>query len=66
VEVASRSLVAATENRRVSSDRYKAGTGLSSELLDAEAGALRAGLDRTAMLARLRVALASLDRAAGR
>jgi len=66
VDVASRSFVSATENRRVSSDRYKAGTGLSSELLDAEAGALRAGLDRTAMLARLRVALASLDRAAGR
>ncbi len=66
VEVASRSLVSATENRRVTSDRYKEGVGLSSELLDAEAGLLRAGLDRTAMLARLRVALASLDRAAGR
>jgi outer membrane protein TolC len=66
VAVASRSLVSAEENRRVSSDRYRAGVGLSSELLDAETGLLRAGLERTAALASLRLALASLDRAAGR
>ena len=66
VDVASRGLASAEENRRVSSDRYRAGVGLSSELLDAETGLLRAGLERTAALASLRLALASLDRAVGR
>jgi outer membrane protein len=66
VDVASRSLDSAGENRRVSADRYKAGVGLSSDLLDAETGLLHAGLDRTAALARLRLALASLDHATGR
>jgi OMF family outer membrane factor len=66
VTVASRSLASAEENRKVSADRYRAGVGLSSELLDAETGLLRAGLERTGALARLRTALASLDRAVGR
>ena len=66
VDVASRGLESATENRRVSSDRFKAGVGLSSDLLDAETGLMRAGLDRTAALARVRLALAALDRAVGR
>jgi outer membrane protein len=66
VAVASRSLASAEENRRVSSDRYRAGVGLSSELLDAETGLLRAGLERTEALARVRMTLASLDRAVGR
>jgi hypothetical protein len=38
----------------------------SSELLDAEVGLLRAGLDRAEALARLRLAVADLDRAVGR
>lgn len=66
VEVASRSVASAEENRRVSAERYRAGAGLSSELLDAETGLLRAGLERTDALARLRTAQARLDRAAGR
>jgi ABC-2 type transport system ATP-binding protein len=48
VEVASRALASAAENRRVSADRYAAGVGLSSDLLDAETALLRAGLERTA------------------
>ena len=66
VEVATRSVASAGENRRVSAERYRAGAGLSSELLDAETGLLRAGLERTGALARLRAAEARLDRAAGR
>jgi outer membrane protein TolC len=66
VAVASRSLASAEENRKVSADRYRAGVGLSSDLLDAETGLLRAGLERTAAFAGLRLALASLDRSAGR
>ena len=66
VEVATRSVASAEENRRVSADRYRAGVGLSSDLLDAEVASLRAGLDRTAALADQRLALARLDRAVGR
>jgi len=44
----------------------RAGVGLSSDLLDAETGLLRAGLERTAAFAGLRMAAASLDRAVGR
>jgi outer membrane protein len=66
VSVASSGLASAEENRRVSADRYRAGVGLSSDLLDAETGLLRAGLERTAAFAGLRMAVASLDRAVGR
>jgi outer membrane protein TolC len=66
VGVADRSLEAAQENVRVSQDRYREGVSPSSELLDAETAALRAGLERTRAATRVRVALASLDRAVGR
>jgi outer membrane protein TolC len=66
VEVASRNLEAATENRRVSSDRYGEGLIPSSELLDAETALLRSGLDRVEALAQARLAAARLDRAVGR
>jgi outer membrane protein TolC len=66
VAVAERGLQSARESLRVASDRYRAGVILSSELLDAEAALLEAGLDRTEALARLRIMAARLDHAAGR
>jgi outer membrane protein len=66
VEVAERNLEAAGENVRVSHDRYREGLIPSSELLDAEAAQLRAGLDRTSAATALQVALANLSRAVGR
>jgi outer membrane protein TolC len=64
--LAERNLEAGRENARVSQDRYQEGLIPSSELLDAEAALLRAGLDQTATAAQLRTVLASLDRAVGR
>jgi ABC-2 type transport system ATP-binding protein len=64
--VAARSLDSAQENVRVAHDRYHEGVIPSSELLDAETALLRAGLDRTAAQAQVRLALANLDRALGR
>jgi outer membrane protein TolC len=64
--VAQRSTVSAAENRRVASERYRAGVIPSSELLDAEVSQERAALARTEAAAALRVAAALLDRAAGR
>jgi outer membrane protein TolC len=66
VAVAERNVEAATENARVSRERYGAGVIPSSELLDAEVGLLQASLDRTTSLARQRLAAAALDRATGR
>jgi outer membrane protein TolC len=66
VEVTERSLESARENRRVASDRYRAGLIPSSELLDAELAMLRASLERTESLARQRLALSALQRAVGR
>ena len=64
--VAERALAAARENLRVVRDRYAEGVVSSSDLLDAENVALRAGLERTGAVAQLQVAAASLDRAVGR
>lgn len=66
VDVAETSLGSARENRRVASDRYRAGLIPSSELLDSEVALLRTGLERTEALARQRLALAALHRALGR
>ncbi len=66
VELAERNLEAAGENVRVAHDRYREGLIPSSELLDAEAAELRAGLDRTAAASALQVAVANLSRAVGR
>ena len=66
VDVAEKSLESARENKRVASDRYRAGLIPSSELLDSEVALLRAGLDRTEALARQRLSLAALHRAVGR
>ncbi|HSF43929.1 MAG TPA: TolC family protein [Thermoanaerobaculia bacterium] len=66
LEVSQRNLEAARENLRVAQDRYREGVIPSSDLLDAETLLLRAGLDQTDAAARIRVALANLDRAVGR
>lgn len=66
LEVAERALVSGRENVRVAGDRYREGVGSSTDLLDAETGLLRAGLDRTAALAGAQAALAGLQRAVGR
>ena len=66
VGVADRNLEAATENVRVSSDRYREGVIPSSDRLDAETGLLRAGLERVQALAQQQLAAAALQRAVGR
>jgi outer membrane protein TolC len=64
--VAERGLESARENRHVTADRYREGLIPSSELLDAEVGLLRAGLDLTDALAQARLAVAGLERALGK
>jgi len=64
--VAKTSLEAAKENERVTRDRYREGVSASSELLDAEALTLRAGLDVAEARSGVRVAMARLERAVGR
>lgn len=59
-------LASARENLRVAGERYREGVAPSSERLDAEVALLRAGLDRTDALARVRLARARLDRAVGK
>ncbi len=65
VPVAERALASATENERVSADRYREGVAPSSERLDAEVALVRAGLDRTRAIATAHLARASLDRVLG-
>ncbi len=66
VAVADRSLASANENRRVASDRYREGLIPSSDLLDAEAALLHAGLGLTEALAQVRIAGSQLEAALGR
>jgi outer membrane protein TolC len=66
IDVATRNVAAATENQRVSGDRYREGLVPSSDLLDAETALLRSGLDRVDALAQARLAAARLDRAIGK
>ncbi len=66
LRVSNRNLQAAKENQKVTGDRYREGVSPSSDLLDAEAALLHAGLDLTETLARERFAWASLQRAVGR
>ncbi|HLG20325.1 MAG TPA: TolC family protein [Bdellovibrionota bacterium] len=63
--VAERTVESAKENVSVARNRYRAGVIPSSELLDAETSALRAGLSRADVLARIHVAQADLNRAVG-
>jgi outer membrane protein TolC len=57
---------AAAEARRVVAERYRAGAGTESDVLDADVALLQAELDRTRTLAAVRLAEARLDRARGR
>ena len=57
---------AATEARRVVSERFAAGVATSTEVLDAQVALLQASLDRTHALAAVRLAEARLDWAVGR
>jgi outer membrane protein TolC len=66
VGVAERNVESATENVRVSSDRYREGVVASTERLDAETGLLRAGLERVRALTQQQLAAAALERAVGR
>jgi outer membrane protein TolC len=66
VGVADRNLESATENVRVSSDRYREGVLASADRLDAETGLLRAGLERVRALTQEQLAAAALQRAVGR
>jgi outer membrane protein TolC len=66
IPVAERSVEAGRENVEVSRNRYRAGVSPSSELLDAEAAELHAGLAKLGAWARLRIAQARLERAVGR
>lgn len=56
---------AATEARRVISERFKAGVATSTEVLDAENALLEAELERTRLAATLRLSEARLLRAVG-
>jgi outer membrane protein TolC len=66
VGVADRNLESATENVRVSSDRYREGVLASADRLDAETGLLRAGLERVRALTQEQLAAAALQHAVGR
>jgi outer membrane protein TolC len=65
VPVAAAGRESAEESLRVARDRYREGLIPSSELLDAEVALLRAGLDHTTALVRLRLTRAGLDRVTG-
>jgi len=66
VEVARQALDSARENLRVATDRHREGVIPSSERLDAEIAELRAGLDLSEAVIRVRLARARLERAVGR
>jgi outer membrane protein len=57
---------AATEARRVVTDRFGSGVATSTDVLDAQVALLQAELDRTQALANVRLAEARLNRALGR
>ena len=56
----------ALETQRVLAERYRAGVATSTDVLDAEIALLQAELERTRALANERLAVARLERAAGR
>ncbi|MGB7219960.1 MAG: TolC family protein, partial [Vicinamibacterales bacterium] len=57
---------AATEARRIVTERYQAGVAQNTEMLDANFALLQAELDRTRAMAAVRLAEARLARALGR
>jgi outer membrane protein TolC len=66
IEAAAAGVKSATEARRVVGERFRAGVATTTDVLDAELAVLQAELDFTRAHANTRVALARLDRAAGR
>jgi len=64
--VADRTLESARENVKVAEDQYREGVIAASDLLDAQARLLDAGLARTRAMTEVRQARALLDRAVGR
>lgn len=66
IPVAEKAVRSAEENEKVVGDRYREGLVPSSERLDAESALLAAGLDLATAQARLRLAIAGLERAVGR
>jgi outer membrane protein len=65
LEPADDAVRAASEARRVVSDRYSAGVATSTEVLDAQVALLQASFNRTLALANIRLAEARLERALG-
>jgi len=65
VDVAERAIESARENTRVTGDLYQEGLLPSSEHLDAQIAELLSRLELTEALARIELARAALDRAAG-
>lgn len=59
-------VLSAAQARRVVSDRFAAGVATSTDVLDAQVALLLAELDRTRVLANIKLAEARLDRAVGR
>ena len=66
IEAAATGVRSATEARRVVGERFGAGVATSTDVLDAELAVLQAELDLTRARTNTRVALARLDRAAGK
>jgi len=66
IEAADQGVRAASEARRVVTERYRAGVATQTEVIDAEGALLQAELDRTRTFAGIRLAEARLDRALGR
>lgn len=65
VDAAEAGLRSAAEARRVVGERFAAGVAINSDVLDAELALLQARLDRTRVLANVRLAEARLARALG-
>jgi outer membrane protein TolC len=65
VEASSEAVAAAVEVHRVMRERYDAGVATSTEVLDAHVAWLDASLERTRLLAALRVAESRLQRTLG-
>lgn len=66
VGAAADAVAAAAEARRVVGERFNTGVATSTEVLDAQVALLQAELDRTQVLAAVKLAQARLDRALGR
>jgi outer membrane protein TolC len=66
ISAADDAVASAAQARRVVSERFTAGVATSTDVLDAQVALLQAELDRTRVLANVKLAEARLDRAVGR